>query len=212
MTPRRTRGSGAGSAGSGTRSAGHPPVRLFDLVGWIREHSPGVAERWAQGLLASDETWKTSGEIVLRTFCRALVSFLPGMITPGRTEILPLWSECAELFGSVAARRGLSAGEVIEEFQLLREVILIMMFEGSAAGSLRGVPLREILLLNRAIDMGVTQSSVGHTDLLFFSLLHGSGAPEPLGPEDLREVRDQVTQLRDEGRRTMLHLAEAGSR
>lgn len=160
----------------------------------------------------SGDTWKGSSGTILRPFCRALVSFLPEMLTPSRTEILPLWSECAELFGSVAARRGLSAGEVIEEFQLLREVILRTMFEAPPPGSLHGSPLRELLLLNRAIDIGVTQSSVSHTDLLFFSLLHGSGAPEPLNPEELREVHDQLAQLRDEGRRTVRHLAEAGSR
>ena len=193
------------------RAAGHAHTRPFDLAEWIHEHSPGLAERWAQGLAASGETWRGASESILRPFCRALVSFLPGMINPGRTEILPLWSECAELFGSVAARRGLSAGEVIEEFQLLREVILRMGFEVGAPESTRGAPLREILLLNRAIDIGVTQASVGHTDLLFFSLLHGSGAPEPLRAEDLREVLDQIGQLRDEGRRIMRHVVQAGS-
>ena len=196
---------------AGDRSAGHAHIRPFDLAGWLREHSPGVAERWAQGLAESGETWTGSNASVLRPFCRALVSFLPGMITPVRTEILPLWSECAELFGSVAARRGLSAGEVIEEFQLLREVILRMIFEAGTPESLLGLPFREVFLLNRAIDIGVTQSSVGHTDLLFFSLLHGSGAPEPLGPDERHEVLDQIRELRDEGRRTMQHVVRAGS-
>ena len=196
----------------GARSAGHAHIRPFDLAGWMHEHSPGLAERWARGLAVSGETWSGPGESILRPFCRTLVSFLPGMISPGRTEILPLWSECAELFGSVAARRGLSAGEVIEEFQLLREVIVRMSYEVDTPESPRSAPLREVLLLNRAIDIGVTQSSVGHTDLLFFSLLHGSGAPEPLGPKDVREVLDQIGQLRDEGRRALRHLLQAGSR
>lgn len=195
---------------AGARAAGHAHARTFDLVGWLHEHSPGVAERWAQGLAASGETWTGSDEPVLRPFCRALVSFLPGMITPVRTEIIPLWSACAELFGSVAARRGLSAGEVIEEFQMLREVILRVVFEAGPPESLPGLPFREVFLLNRAIDIGVTQSSVGHTDLLFFSLLHGSGAPEPLGPEERHEVLDQICELRDEGRRTMQHVMRTG--
>lgn len=196
----------------GARSAGHGHIRPFDLAGWMHEHSPGLAERWARGLAVSGETWNGPGESILRPFCRTLVSFLPGMISPGRTEILPLWSECAELFGSVAARRGLSAGEVIEEFQLLREVIVRMSYEVGTPESPRSAPLREVLLLNRAIDIGVTQASVGHTDLLFFSLLHGSGAPEPLGPEDLHEVLDQIGQLRDEGRRASRHVLQAGPR
>lgn len=193
-------------------STGIRSVQPLELAEWIRECSPGLAEGWAQGLLAAGEAWKGANEAVLRPFCRSLVSFLPGMIGQGRTEILPLWSECAELFGSVAARRGLSAGEVIEEFQLLREIILRMMFEPTPGGSLGRVSLREVLLLNRAIDIGVTQASVGHTDLLFFSLLHGSGAPDPLDVEELEEVRDQINQLRSEGRRTMRHVARAASR
>ncbi len=173
----------------------------------MRERSPGIAERWARGLLAGGEAWSGAGEVILRPFCRALVSFLPGMLSAGRNDILPLWSECAELFGSAAARRGLSAGEVIEEFQLLREVILRMMFETPPAGAPGAVPVRDALLLNRTLDIGVTQASVGHTDLLFFSLLNGSGAVEPMNSDELEEVLEQITQLRDEARRTMRHLA-----
>lgn len=186
---------------------GVPSAAAHDLAVWVRERSPGIAERWARGLQAGGEAWSGDNEVILRPFCRALVSFLPGMLTAGRTDILPLWSECAELFGSVAARRGLSAGEVIEEFQLLREVILTMMFEQPPAGSPGRVPLRDALLLNRTLDIGVTQASVGHTDLLFFSLLNGSGAVEPMDGDELRLVLDQIGQLRDDARSTMRYLA-----
>jgi len=190
-----------------SNASGVPSAAAHDLAVWVRERSPGIAERWARGLLAGGEAWSDANEVILRPFCRTLVSFLPGMLSAGRNDILPLWSECAELFGSVAARRGLSAGEVIEEFQLLREVILRMMFEKPPAGSPGGMPVREALLLNRTLDIGVTQASVGHTDLLFFSLLNGSGAVEPMDNGELEEVLDQIAQLRDEARRTMRHLS-----
>lgn len=188
-------------------AGGVPSAAALDLADWVRERSPGIAERWARGLLAGGEAWSGANEVMLRPFCRALVSFLPGMLSAGRNDLMPLWSECAELFGSAAARRGLSAGEVIEEFQLLREVILRMMFEKPLAGPPGTAPMREALLLNRTLDIGVTQASVGHTDLLFFSLLNGSGAVEPMDGEELEEVLDQIAQLRDEARRTMRHLA-----
>jgi len=133
------------------------------------------------------------------------------MLGPYRTQILPIWSQGAELFGSMAARRGLSAGEVIEEFQMLREIIVRMMFEQPPQGPGRALRLREVLQLNRTVDIGVTQASVGHTDLLFFSLIHGSGVPKPLGPDDLGEVREQIGALRDEGRRIMRHMARIGN-
>lgn len=179
----------------------------MNLAEWLRDRSPGVAERWAAGLIGAGGSWDGGVETVLRPFCRGLVSFLPEMLTPLRTEIVPLWSECAELYGSVAARRGLSAGEVIEEFQLLREVILRIMFERPPAGSGAALPLREVLLLNRALDIGVTQASVGHTDLLFFSLLHGSGSPPPLGSGELGEVAEQIGALQRERRRIVRHAA-----
>ena len=180
------------------------------MAGWIDERSPGIAERWASGLLVNGESWAGDTRPVARPFCRALVSLLPGMLGAYRAQILALWSEGAELFGSVAARRGLSAGEVIEEFQLLREVILVLMFERPPATAEGGLPLREILHLNRAVDTGVTQASVGHTDLLFFSLIHDSGVPAPLGGDDLQEICDQLRDLQAEGRRIMGHLSRPG--
>ncbi len=189
-----------------SRPAAHLAVAV-DIAGWIEERSPGIAERWASGLLANGEAWATGNRSVARPLCRGLVSFLPGMLGPCREQILPLWSEGAELFGSVAARRGLSAGEVIDEFQLLREVILMMMFERPPGRKGRVLPLREVLQLNRALDIGVTRASVGHTDLLFFSLIHDSGVPAPLGADDLKEVREQIRTLQAEGHRIMGYVA-----
>ena len=177
-----------------------------DLVAWLRERSPGVAKRWAEGLLGDGGSWEGDAAAVLRPFCRGLVSFLPGLLTPARTELVPLWSECAGLYGSVAARRGLSAGEVIDEFHQLREVILRMMFERPPVGAGGRLPFREVLLLNRALDIGVTQASVGHTDLLFFSLLHGTGGPLPLGRGELEEVCEQIRALQLEHHRILRHM------
>ncbi len=180
-----------------------------DLAAWLLERSPGIAERWAEGLMSDLRAWSEPNRILVRPFCRCLVWFLPWILRPYRSQLLPLWSECAELYGSVAARRGLSAGEVIEEFQMLREVILRMLFEQPlgpgnptsppARESDRGSVLRDALHLNRTIDVGVTQASVGHTDLMVFSLIDGTGAPAPLGARDLDEISQQVSALQREG-------------
>ncbi len=197
---------------TGSRATGGRLADPADLGGWLKDRSPGVAELWTEGLLTGGGSWTRAIEPMARSFCRGLVSFLPGMLSPYRAQVLPLWSECAELFGSVAARRGLSAGDVIEEFQILREVIVRMMFERPPAGLDGGLLLREVLQLNRAVDIGVTQASVGHTDLLFFSLIHGSGVPEPLSRGDVGEVCEQVRTLQEEGGRIMRHLERVGRR
>lgn len=199
-----------GQAGEhGPRTSRRPVSAPVDLAGWLGAHSNLIAERWSEGLLAGRNSGSRAGESLVNAFCRGLVSFLPGMLSPYRAQILPLWSECAELYGSVAARRGLSAGEVIEEFQILREVIVRLMFERplSAHGALQ---MRDVLQLNRAVDIGVTQASVGHTDLLFFNLVDGSGGPAPLGRDDMDEVVEQIRTLREEGGRTMRHMARIG--
>ncbi|MCY4399507.1 MAG: hypothetical protein OXE96_09245 [Gemmatimonadetes bacterium] len=197
----------AGSLATGGRLA-----NPTDLGGWLKDRSPGVAELWTERLLTGGSSWTRALEPMARSFCRGLVSFLPGMLGPYRAQVLPLWSECAELFGSVAARRGLSAGDVIEEFHILREVVIRMMFDRPPAGLEDGLLLREVLQLNRAVDIGVTQASVGHTDLLFFSLVHGSGVPEPLSRGDVDQVCEQVRTMQEEGGRIMRHLERVGRR
>ncbi len=182
--------------------SGAAPMRLAE---WLQEHSALIAERWADGLLAARNSRPRAGESLVRPFCRGLVSFFPGMLGPYRTQIMPLWSECAELFGSVAARRGLSAGEVIEEFQALREVVMRLMFEQPPA-TVRTLRMHDVLQLNRAVDIGVTQASVGHTDLLFFDVVHGSGGPAPLGREAMAEVVERIRTLREEGGRTIRQM------
>ena len=180
------------------------------LAEWLDERSSEIAERWAAALRASRSPWSGASVPLLRGFCRAMASLLPGMLSPYRHQIEPLWTECAELFGSVAARWGLSSGEVIEQFHALRELLIRMIFAQPPESFGDDRSLRDLVQLSRALDGGVTQASAGHTDLLFFSAVQGSGVPSPLQPDDLAEVAAQIRLLEAEGRRTMEQLAQAG--
>jgi hypothetical protein len=86
---------------------------------------------------------------------------------------------------------------VIEEFQILRDRVLRLFFEEPPeTDSNQGH--RDVLRLNRVIDRGVTQASVGHTDALFFALFRGSGVPETLSEELLAEVEAQLQEIETE--------------
>jgi hypothetical protein len=123
-------------------------------------------------------------------FTKHLVRFLPWMLGPYRETVEPLWIRASELFGSVAARRGLAAGEVIEEFQILRELVIRDLYRDPPLGGRLPLSLREILRLNRGIDRGVTHASVGHTDAMFFQFFEPDGALT--GENLLLEVLEQV--------------------
>ncbi len=134
---------------------------------------------------------------LLEEFLGLLVGMLPTVLGPHRDQAEPLWIRAAELFGATAARRGLAAGEVIEEFQILREAVIRFLYQEPPVSGGARLSLRDVLRLNRAIDRGVTHASVGHTDALFFALFEGSGIPDtPPNGRLVDEVRSQLDELR----------------
>lgn len=185
------------SSSTGTPSS-HRILKPVELARWVEARSEVLAERWLAQVRARDTA---SGEVLdglVEPFLRLLVSMLPAALGPLRGHVEPLWVQTAELFGSVGSQRGLAAGEVIEEFQLLREEILREMFTDPPSGEGERLSLRDVLRLNRVIDLGVTHASVGHTDALFFSLFQGSGVPDAPSEELEAEVEEQLAGLRGE--------------
>ncbi len=92
------------------------------------------------------------------------------MLGPLRREAKPLWNQITEHFGRTAATRGLAAGEVVEELQHLR--LLLIRHTGAQIAAMR--PRRAMVIflrLNAIIDRAVTQAVVGYTDALVASLL-----------------------------------------
>lgn len=99
-----------------------------------------------------------------------LIDVFATMVGPLRRETKAIWSRAAEEYGRHAAIRGLAAGEVVEEMQYLRE--LLIRFLAPAIAALRprqGMAL--LLRLNRLVDRGVAMAVVGYTDELAASLL-----------------------------------------
>ncbi len=135
---------------------------------------------------------------MLECFFSLLTSMLPTALGPYREQIEPLWIQASELFGSVAARRGLAVGEAVEEFQILREVLVRTIYEDPPVSDRAAIRLRDLLRLNRLVDRGVTFASVGHADALFFALFQGSGVPQRLDDEVVGEVDEQLSAIREQ--------------
>ncbi|MBI4522096.1 MAG: hypothetical protein HY701_14765 [Gemmatimonadetes bacterium] len=168
------------------------------LPGLIVGNADEIVERWSAALSPRSGSTPPEVEDLLTEFQRTFVSMIPLALGPRREQIERIWTSTAELYGSLGAMRGLAAGEVVEEFQFLRETVIRVLYRDVVGTGLPPISLRELLRLNRFLDGGVTRASVGHTDTLYFSWLRGSGIPDPLTPEMLKEIRAQLVGLRQE--------------
>jgi hypothetical protein len=188
-------------------STKRPKLEPLEFARWVEQRVGRLAEHWLAEVVRKQVRPASDVEALLAPFFQLLTSMIPASLGPYRPQVEPLWLQAAELFGSVAAQRGLAAGESVEEFQILREVLIRELYADPPAG---GVPisLRDLLRLNRLIDRGVTQASVGHADVLFFALFQGSGVPEHLSTEVVQEVKAQLDSIADEFRTVMASLKD----
>lgn len=186
--------SDAGRPASNPSSASQP----VDLARWVDGRREAIIRRWLEEI--ERRPGGPRGEVVglYRSFCTLLVRAVSAALGPYREQIDGSLQQAAELYGSLGAFRGLAAGEVVEEVQILREVILRFLYADPPIGGEGLLSLRDVLRLNRALDRAVTQASVGHTDALFFQLFRGSGVPERVPGEQLEEVREQLASIRAE--------------
>lgn len=129
-----------------------------------------MVQQWASWL--GDRLTATSAfpAALVKRELSLLIDVFATMVGPLRRETKAIWGRAAEEYGRHAAIRGLAAGEVVEEMQYLRE--LLIRFLAPAIAALRprqGMAL--LLRLNRLVDRGVAMAVVGYTDELAASLL-----------------------------------------
>jgi len=165
---------------------------------WLAERAAPVAMRWAGGVAQRQDGMDPRWQSLLQQFFDLTLQIMPKCLGPLRTQFLPIFRRLAELYGSVGAMRGLAAGEIIEEVQLLRELLIRQLFSDPPAARSPSLLLREVVRLNRLVDREVTYASVGHTDAMFFALFQGSGAPAQLDETVLSEIEEQLREIRDE--------------
>jgi len=160
----------------------------LELKPWLEKRKDKIARRWRAEIRVREDRRGDDGDGFLGFFLESLISFVPPCLGKHRDAGEEVWQQATHLYGSLGLRRGLAAGEVVEELQLLREVILRVLLD-SPPGDWEGPGFqRDLLALNRVLDLGVVQASVAYVDDLFFAHLQGSGVPEGLTAEVEKEM------------------------
>jgi hypothetical protein len=155
-----------------------------------------LVAKWS-GFLEERQT----GTVVLglpatERFLKLIVDLLAHMSGPLRRESDETWFAATELYGRLAAVRGLSAGEVVEELQYLRELLTVDMADIFVALPARQ-QLPTLLRLNRVLDRGVANAVVGYTDALVATMFSREGVPVPT-TDSVQELLAQLDGIEGE--------------
>lgn len=160
-----------------------------------------MAARWVEWLGDRITGTRTASAELADAEFRMLLDVFAALVGPLRREVRPLWARATERYGRHAAARGLAAGEVVEEMQYLRELLIRYLAPAIAALRPRqGMAL--LLRLNRLVDKGVAMAVVGYTDALVKTLIPAADgdAPDRLPDADeleawLEGIRHQLDQI-----------------
>lgn len=118
-------------------------------------------------------------------------------VGPLRREVGPMWRKACEHHGRAASLRGLAAGEVVEEFQHLRELLTLRLAASVIALRPRQA-LAIMLRLHRLLDHGTASAVVGYTDALVATLFVQSGVPTADTEVDGVELERQIVTIEQE--------------
>jgi len=180
-------------------SPGRPSAPTLLIIGrGIDAAKDKLIARWI-GWLGERPTAGSAIEIaVLERPLRLILDLLVHMTGPMRHEAKEPWYAATELYGRLAEARGLSAGEVVEEVQYLRELLLLDMADLFVALPVRH-QLPALLRLSRVLDGAVANATVGYTDALVEKMFSKDGVPVPTA-DSLAELLEQVAVLEADAR------------
>ena len=135
----------------------------------IADSQAQMVGEWAEWLTERTAAGSLPPTLVDREL-RLVIETLIAMLGPLRREAKRLWDDVMDHYGRVGAARGLAAGEVVDEIQQLR--VLLIKHIGTAVAEMR--PRRAVAVfirLSNVVDRGISQAVVGYTDALVTSLM-----------------------------------------
>ena len=150
-------------------------VAVGRRIGSLRD---GLVSKWARYLEERQTGTVLLGLPATERLLKIIVDLLAHMSGPLRREADETWFAATELYGRLAAVRGLSAGEVVEELQYLRELLTRDLADIFVALPARQ-QLPTLLRVNRVLDRGVANAVVGYTDALVATMFSREGVPVP---------------------------------
>ena len=157
-----------------------------------------LVESWSQWIADRETGGRTLDPHELKRTLRLIADLLPLMTGPMRREARDTWFAATELYGRLAEARGLSAGEVVEEFQHLRELLIVELGDLFVALPARQ-QLPAVLRVNRVCDHGVANAVVGYTDALVAKMFSKDGVPVPTA-DDVQKLLGQLHALEEDVR------------
>lgn len=156
----------------------------------IADARDAMVAEWADWLADRLGTGKLSEPLVERQLT-LVIDTVVEMLGPLRREARLVWDRVMEHFGRTAAARGLAAGEVVDEIQQLR--LLLINHIGPGVAAMR--PRRAVAVfirLNNVIDRGIAQAVVGYTDALVASLMLTDRSTSPLTEAEPEELERKL--------------------
>lgn len=163
----------------------------------LQERRDSLVSRWTDWVVHRVATDPNSRRPDVEQQFALLVDAMILTIGRLRRRELELWYAACEFHGIAAAGRGLAAGEVVEEMQHLRELLIRSLSENIAALPARQ-SLATTLRLNRILDGGISHAVVGYTDALVETLFNSNGVPVSSGDHAQADFSARIEQFRKE--------------
>lgn len=173
---------------------GRPSAPSLLVVGrGLAAARQGLLERWIQWLIERGSSGQGVAPAALAQPLGIILDLMVHMSGPLRREARESWYAATELYGRLAVTRGLSAGEVVEELQHLRELVIVELADLFVALPARQ-QLPAVLRISRVLDTAITNGVVGYTDALVASMFSREGVPVPT-TENMQGLLDQLCAL-----------------
>jgi hypothetical protein len=160
----------------------------------MADHRDAMIREWADWLAERVSTAVAIPRSTLERELRLLYDILVESVGPMRRSVAEVWRHACEHFGRLGAARGLAAGEIVEELQYLRE-LLIRRLGPLLTGLRQRQAVAIILRLSATLDKGMAVAVVGYTDALVATLFTQNGVPSPHSTLDHQDIERQLEQM-----------------